>query len=84
MTDIVHRLRAAARTAPEWLTLEADAADEIERLRAALVEIRDHWATSYDHQYANNEMYRGPYGIGIVDGHRLCAAIARKALEKGD
>lgn len=36
MSDIVHRLRAAARTAPEWLTLEADAADEIERLRGRL------------------------------------------------
>lgn len=46
----------------------------------ALAEIRDHWATDYNHPKANTEMYRGPYGIGIVDGHRACAAIASRAL----
>lgn len=49
-------------------------------MKRALEEIRDHWATDYDHDKANTEMYRGPYGIGIVDGHRACASIADQAL----
>jgi hypothetical protein len=51
--------------------------------RVALMDIRDHWATDYSHPKANTEMYRGPYGIGIVDGHRACANIARAALADG-
>jgi hypothetical protein len=54
---------------------------DTDRYRRALEEIRDHWATSYDHRYANTEAYRGPYGVGVVDGHRACAIIARRALE---
>jgi len=53
---------------------------EIERLRAALVEIRDHWANQYDHPRKESEMYRGPYGIGVTDGHRACTIIAERAL----
>lgn len=64
----------------EALAAFDETAREIGRLREALVEIRDHWATDYDHPKANSEMYRGPYGIGIVDGHRACAAVARAAL----
>jgi hypothetical protein len=51
-------------------------------LVAALSEIANHWACDYDHKHANTEAYRGPYGIGIVDGHRAAAIIARAALSK--
>ena len=55
---------------------------EMQRLRRALAEIRDHWACQYDHpRKLQNAMYSGPYGIGVTDGHRCCADIARKALE---
>lgn len=54
-----------------------------ETMRAALLEIRNHWANQYDHP--RNEMYAGSYGIGVTDGHRACAIIARRALgEKVD
>lgn len=53
---------------------------DLERLCHALERIRDHQCTAYDHPLCNNEMYRGSYGIGIVDGHRAAAAIAREAL----
>lgn len=52
----------------------------LESAKKALERIRDHPCTAYDHPLCNNEMYRGPYGIGIVDGHRAAAAIARDAL----
>lgn len=89
MTDIVERLRrkqAFVRTGYAYdatLGIDPDcveAADEIERLRAALIEIRDHWANQYDHPRKETEMYRGPYGIGVTDGHRACTIIAEKAL----
>lgn len=51
------------------------------RQEEALREIADHWACAYDHKYANTEAYRGSYGIGITDGHRAAAIIARAALE---
>ncbi len=51
------------------------------RFREGLIEIRDHWANQYDHpRKLAHAMYAGPYGIGVTDGHRLCASIARKAL----
>lgn len=53
---------------------------EVDILRKALEEIRDHWANQYDHPRKENEMYRGSYGIGVTDGHRACAIIAEKAL----
>jgi hypothetical protein len=63
--------------------------DTIQRLRAsrdelvaALEKITTHWANNYDHPYADSEMYRGPYGIGVVDGHRACSIIANAALKK--
>ena len=52
----------------------AEAADRLERLRAALIEIRDSRFCSYE----NSES--GMYGIGVTDGHRYCANIARKAI----
>lgn len=55
-------------------------AAEIERLRAALIEIRDHWANQYDHPRKESAMYAGPYGIGVTDGHRAAAIIAARAL----
>jgi hypothetical protein len=55
---------------------------ENDALVKALEEIRDHWANQYDHPRKENEMYRGSYGIGITDGHRACAIIAREALAK--
>lgn len=50
------------------------------KFEAALVAIRDHWACQYDHPRKLSEMYSGPYGIGVTDGHRCAADIARKAL----
>jgi hypothetical protein len=65
----------------------ADAEADALRLHAekmkffdALLEISTHWACQYDHPRKENEMYRGPYGIGVTDGHRACAAIANAAL----
>jgi hypothetical protein len=81
--DIVERCMAAV--ADDRLSTGAlyrEAADEIVRLREALTEIMNHWACDYDHKHANTEMYRGSYGIGIVDGHRAAAIIARAALTK--
>jgi hypothetical protein len=79
MTDLVERLRAPV-TVERHDGLLIEAADEVERLQAALREITTHWANSYDHPHADTEMYRGPYGTGVVDGHRACTRIARRAL----
>lgn len=54
--------------------------DDIDRLRAALKEITEHWACQYDHPNKQGPMYAGSYGIGVTDGHRACAIIAEKAL----
>ena len=53
---------------------------EIDRLRNALAEIRDHWACQYDHPRKRGDMYSGPYGIGVTDGHRAAASIAQTAI----
>jgi hypothetical protein len=57
---------------------------ERDALKAVLEEIRDHWACQYDHPRKEAEMYRGSYGIGVTDGHRICAGIAHKALSRHD
>jgi hypothetical protein len=54
--------------------------DRIERMRQALIDIRDHWANQYDHPRKENAMYDGPYGVGVTDGHRAAAQIARRGL----
>jgi hypothetical protein len=46
----------------------------------ALRAISSHWANQYDHPNMQNPIYQGPYGVGVTDGHRLCKAIADKAL----
>jgi hypothetical protein len=56
--------------------------EEIAKLRAALTEIRDHWANQYDHPRKQTPMYDGMYGIGVTDGHRAAADIARRALDE--
>jgi hypothetical protein len=48
------------------------------KLRDALLKIRDSKHCQYDENGA------GSYGIGVTDGHRFCAGIARKALEWND
>lgn len=53
---------------------------EEDRMRYALTKIATHWAINYGHKYSNNPMYRGPYGIGVTDGHRACALMARMGL----
>lgn len=83
MLDEVQALRSVVAETAKALGCEPDneaMLAKIEQQRAALMEIRDHWANDYDHPRKNNEMYRGPYGIGVTDGHRACAAIARRAL----
>lgn len=52
----------------------AEAADRLERLHAALIEIRDSRFCSYENSGS------GEYGIGVADGHRYCANIARDAI----
>jgi hypothetical protein len=67
---------------PEILAAQtAELSRQNAELRAALVEIRDHWANQYDHpRKLANRIYDGPYGVGVTDGHRAAAQIARKAL----
>lgn len=50
-----------------------------ERYRLALEEILNHWANSYDAPQFGKDA-GSSYVIGVVDGHRLCTLIARKAL----
>jgi hypothetical protein len=52
----------------------AEAADRLERLQAALVAIRDSRFCSYENSGS------GQYGIGVADGHRYCADVARTAI----
>ena len=47
-------------------------------MAAALKQIAEHKAISYENTSHGN--YEGQYGIGVTDGHRLCARIAREAL----
>ena len=47
---------------------------EIERLEGALREIAESKFCSYENTGS------GQYGIGVTDGHRFCANIAREAL----
>ena len=49
----------------------------IAKLEAALEEIRDSEFCDYESQPATG------YGTGVVDGHRFCSNITRKALEEG-
>jgi hypothetical protein len=53
-------------------------------LLEALIAIRDHWACQYDHPKKQGPMYSGSYGIGVTDGHRCAAEIARAALVKAE
>lgn len=55
-------------------------ASDYERLEAALKEIATSKFLSYAHS-PENHMYDGQYGIGVTDGHRYCAKIARAALD---
>lgn len=48
---------------------------ERDRLREALKEIRDSKFTAYENTSGDS------YGIGVTDGHRFCANIARAALK---
>ena len=52
----------------------AEAADRLERWQAALIEIRDSRFCSYENSGS------GQYGIGVADGHRYCANVARTAI----
>jgi len=52
----------------------AEAADRLEKLSSALIEIRDSRFCSYENSGS------GQYGIGVADGHRYCANIARDAI----
>ena len=54
---------------------------QLAEAQSALAEIRDHWANQYDHPRKQSEMYAGSYGIGVTDGHRACAIIARRVLD---
>ena len=49
--------------------------DRLDKAEAALIAIRD----SKYCEYTDYDMY----GIGVTDGHRHCARVARDALDKG-
>jgi len=51
----------------------------ISRLEAALREIRDHAHKDWEHD--DLMIYTEEYRDGIAKGHKVCAEIARKALE---
>ena len=51
-----------------------------EKQQQALGEIANHKFTNYG--AAKGPVYEGGYGIGVVDGHRSCAVIARHALDE--
>jgi hypothetical protein len=51
-----------------------EAMAEINKLKAALMEIRDSEFQNYEKSGS------GQYGIGVADGHRYCASIARDAI----
>jgi hypothetical protein len=55
-------------------------ASAIPHLVKALRDISSHWANQYDHPRMQNPLYAGPYGTGVVDGHRACKRIADEAL----
>lgn len=54
--------------------------ERVRELEAALTEI----ATSRfcDYEMTKSDIYEGGYGIGVTDGHRYCANIAKAALAK--
>jgi hypothetical protein len=56
-----------------------DALNRNKELEEALKEIANHKFVNYG--AARGRIYDGQYGIGVVDGHRACAVIARKALK---
>ena len=51
---------------------------EIERLRAALEDIAESKFCAYENTGS------GQYGIGVTDGHRFCAKLAKAALKEND
>ncbi len=55
-----------------------DLRKENDRLRKALVDIRD----SRHCEYHVNGV--SPYGVGVTDGHRCCSRIARVTLEESE
>ena len=78
MADIVERLRGPHPKGFDWsdtVDLFQEAATEIDRLRAALEEIAHSKYCNYENTGG------GQYGIGVTDGHRYCALIARAVLE---
>ena len=61
---------------PDGDFVRADEAQEkIDRLKAALLQIQNSPYQSYEHSGS------GQYGIGVADGHRYCARIAREVLD---
>lgn len=56
----------------------AEAAERLETYHAALLEIRDSKYCSYENAQSSS------YGNGVVDGHRYCAIIARRAIDPND
>lgn len=53
-----------------------DVQEEIDVLKDALRDIATSKYCMYGHTESGNS-----YGIGVTDGHRYCAEIARKALD---
>lgn len=68
---------------PNEIRLTIQAKDQKAReLEAALKDIATHKFVNYG--VARDGIYEGQYGIGVVDGHRACASIARLALGHHD
>lgn len=69
MTEGIERIMSAKQQVLEMKM-------KIALMTAALTEIRDSKFCSYESHRTSNQ-----YTIGVTDGHRFCANIARKALE---
>lgn len=54
--------------------------ERVMELEAALTEIAESRFCNYD--ATKSDIYEGGYGIGVTDGHRYCANIAKAALAK--
>lgn len=75
------RFIAHAREDVPALLADNDALrEEVERLKSGLRQIAE--SRYCDYAETSTGFYKGPYGIGVTDGHRYCANIARKVLGK--
>ena len=88
MVDIVERLRDYCPASQDWISTEADAltdeaADEIERLRAALKPFADR-AESVDHLEPEDGIWAASFSMLTIQAKHLFNARAALSGEKSD